>query len=155
MDEIFKPIEGYPKYYVSNLGNVMSTKRNGSKLMSKYRSRLGYTTVILYNNKKMNTLYVARTVLAAFEGYPDDPWLCYVHHKDGNLENCRLDNLEWKICETTDEYDPAISHRRGVLKPEETKERMSNAKYRQTLDTIRKIILSRQRTMGMKRYCDE
>ena len=59
------------------------------------------------------------------------------------MNDCRLDNLEWNICDTTDEYDPEVSHRRGVLKPEETKKRMTEAKYKQGQETIRKAAMTR------------
>lgn len=147
------PIKDYPGYYVSNKGNVMSKKRTETKLLAQRQSRLGYQLVVLCKNSRMASIQVNRLVLAAFEGYPADPWLCVAYHKDGNLQNCRLDNLEWMICETTDEYDPEISHRRGVLKPEPTKDRMSLAKYNQSEETIRKQMESRARTMGIRRYC--
>lgn len=152
MEEVFRPIDGFPGYFISNLGNIISRKRIEPIVMSTHRSRLGYQLVSLYNNKKLVSLQVARLVLKAFVEFPADPWLCYVHHKDGNLDNCSLDNLEWMVCETTDEYDPARSHRRGVLKPDTTKARMTTAKYRQSAETIRKITQSRLRTMELKRY---
>lgn len=152
MEEVFKPIDGFKGYYISNLGNVLSKKRREPIIMSQHTSRLGYQLVSLWKGDNLVSLQVARVVLEAFVGYPADPWLCYAHHKDGNLENCRLDNLEWIVCETTDEYDPAKSHRRGVLKPDTTKFRMTMSKYNQSAETIRKITISRLRTMELKKY---
>ena len=152
MEEIFKDIEGFPGYYISNLGNIMSRKRGETHILSQIRSKYGYQEIMFYQNKKMHTLYVARLVLAAFKGYPADPWLCFAHHIDGDKSNCRLDNLEWLICETTDEYDPTKSHRRGVLRPDETKTNMTNAKYNQSVETIRKIVEARQKTIQTRNY---
>lgn len=152
IEEVFRPIEGYPGYYVSNLGRVQSRKRKEPIFLARVQSRLGYTIVQVVNRCNPITLYVARLVLAAFVGYPADPWLCYAHHKDGDLENCCIDNLEWIVCETTDEYDPTVSHRRGVLKPDTTKARMSEAKYKQSKETIQKIIQARIHTMQTRNY---
>lgn len=150
-EEVFKPINGYPGYFVSNLGRVRSDKRKTPIYMSINKSRLGYMLVEIMQKCRPITLYVSRLVLEAFEGYPADPWLCYAHHKDGDLTNCCLDNLEWIICETTEEYDPQKSHRRGVLKPDTTKERMVEGKYNQSRETIQKIVEARTRTMMLKR----
>lgn len=156
MREEFKPIEGYPGYYVSDLGRVMSTKRKaGPHILSQRQNRRGYMCVMICDQGWMITLYVARLVLAAFEGYPADPWLCYVHHLDGDLSNCTLDNLKWIVCETTDEYDPEVSHRRGVLKPDLTREKMTQAKYNQSPETIRKQLESRLKTISRRRIVYE
>ena len=148
MVEEYRKIKDFPEYLVSNLGNIKSTKRGG-KILSYSITRLGYKVVIIYANKKMNTLYVAREVLSAFRGFP--AWLCIARNIDGDRSNCRLDNLEWLICETTEEYDPSKSHRRGVLKPDETKGRMTEAKYNQSEETRMKQVESRRRCMELKR----
>lgn len=150
MDEVFKPIEGFPGYYISNLGRVQSRKRTNPIIVSTSTSRLGYKMAVLWNNNKLMTLYIGRTVLAAFEDYPADPWLCYCHHKNGDLEDCRLDNLEWIVCETTADYDPSKSHRKGVLKPKFTKDRMTEAKYNQSRSTIEKAVMTRTRTIELR-----
>lgn len=131
MKEIWKPVEGYDGYYVSNYGRVMSMKRKRPLIMQIGRNRLGYATAMFWNTEKrrLDIVHLARVVLAAFNGYPADPWLCYAHQKDGNQLNCKLDNLEWLICETTEDYDPKKSHRRGVLKPRETKEKMYKTRF--------------------------
>ena len=151
-EEVFKPINGYPGYYVSNLGRVKSEKRKNPIFLSQTKSRLGYVVVQVISKCKSITMHVSRLVLEAFVGFPADPWLCYAHHKDGDLSNCCIDNLEWIVCETTEEYDPEVSHRRGVLKPDTTKDRMTAAKYCQSRETIQKIIAARVRTMQLKRY---
>lgn len=150
MQEIFKPIDGYLGYYVSNMGRVLSKKRIEPIILSTHKMRLGYNTVQMWNKNKLDTLYISRLVLAAFEGYPAEPWLCYAHHKNGNLDDCRLENLEWIVCETTDEYDPKVSHRRGVLKPDLTKEKMTLAKLNQSKDTIEKGTINRLKTLQLR-----
>lgn len=154
MSEVFKPIPGYPGYFVSDLGRVKSVKRDKPIIMSTHNMRLGYLVVMLWNDNKLNTLYVSRLVLEAFVGFPADPWLCYAHHKNGDLNDCRLENLVWIVCETTDEYDPEVSHRRGVLKPKETRARMTAAKFLQSDETIRRAVLARRYTNDLKNYTD-
>ena len=155
MNAVFQPITGFRGYYVSNPARVTSMKRKEPIIMSTHNTRLGYLVVMLWNNNKLTQFYVSRLVLEVFRGYPTDPWLCYAHHKNGNLNDCRLDNLEWNICETTDEYDPEVSHRRGVLKPEETKKRMTEAKYKQGQETIRKAAMTRSYTMRLNKYIEK
>ena len=141
---------GYPGYYVSNMGRVQSRKREYPIIMQQ-RMRHGCMVVAVWERKKLITVYVARAVLSAFRGYPADPWLCVANHLNGNKEDCTLSNLEWYVCQTTDEYDPEVSHRRGVLKPEFTKERMTESKRFQSEDTKKKIIESRNRTLKSKK----
>lgn len=153
MKESWRPIEGHYGYYVSDLGRIKSIKRKVEIIKKLQKSRSGIMTVLLFdkNENKIETLYVPRIVLEAFKGFPADPWLCVANHKNGNQEDCRLENLEWLVCETTDEYDPSVSHRRGVLKPEQTKSRMTEAKKKQSQETIRKIIESRTRTLEKRK----
>lgn len=150
MEEIFKPINGFPGYFVSNMGRVQSRKRYEPIFLSICRSRLGYPIVQLWQGMKLTTIYLGRLVLETFEGFPAEPWLCYAHNKNGDILDCRLENLEWLICETTDEYDPKVSHKKGVLKPKATKDRMTAAKYRQSNETIQKAIVARMKTMQLR-----
>ena len=150
MEEIFKPINGFPGYFVSNMGRVQSRKRYEPIFLSICRSRLGYPIVQLWQGMKLTTIYLGRLVLETFVGFPAEPWLCYAHNKNGDINDCRLENLEWLICETTDEYDPKVSHKKGVLKPKATKDRMTAAKYKQSNETIQKAIVARMKTMQLR-----
>lgn len=150
MEEIFKPINGFPGYFVSNMGRVQSRKRYEPIFLSICRSRLGYPVVQLCKGKKIISIYLGRLVLETFVGFPTEPWLCYAHNKNGDILDCRLENLEWIICETTEEYDPKVSHRRGVLKPRTTKDRMTTAKFNQSNETIQKAIVARMKTMQLR-----
>lgn len=150
MEEIFKPIQGFQGYFISNYGRVKSAKRKNEVILTLQKSRLGFVIVMIYQGDRLVTLYVSRLVLEAFKGYPTDPWLCVAHNKDGDLSNNRLDNLEWLICSTNEEYDPEKSHKKGVLRPDETKARMTAAKFRQSRDTIEKAIISRRKTVEIR-----
>lgn len=150
MKEVFKPVNGYPGYYVSNLGRVMSKKRYNPIIITQNKTKLGFVTVQLYQEERLVSLYVARLVLEAFKGFPADPWLCVAHNIDGDLNNNNLDNLEWLVCETSEDYDPSKSHKKGVLKPAITKARMTAAKYNQKPETIEKAIVTRRKTVELR-----
>ena len=49
IEEIWKPIEGYENYYISNLGNVKNIK---GKLLCLWKDNVGYLQVVLRKNKK-------------------------------------------------------------------------------------------------------
>ncbi len=91
MQEIWKDIEGYEKYQISNLGNVYSKKTH--KLLTPKADKKGYLRVAFYENKKNNTFKVHRLVAQAF--IPNPLNLPQVNHKDENKSNNTVDNLEW------------------------------------------------------------
>lgn len=154
-EEIFKEMADWPGYFVSNLGRILSCKRKIPKFLYGRLSRLGFPQVQVFQGSKATFLNVAREVLAAFYGYPADPWLCVARHKNGNLLDCSLENLEWVVCDTTEDYDPSKSLRKGILKPEHTKARMTAAKYKQSRETIEKAIMSRKKTVEYRRKFKE
>ena len=155
MKEIFKEIEGRPGYWVSNMGRVQSRKRKDWTFLSIHVNRLGFPEVQVFQNCKATFISIAREVLAAFRGYPADPWLCVAKHINGDLLDCRLENLEWVVCETDENYDPSVSHRRGVLKPDHTKAKMTASKYKQSQETIEKAVVNRRQSMEYRRKFKE
>lgn len=89
--EVWKDIDGFPNYQVSNLGNIKNRKTN--RLLKPKIGRDGrYLSVYLCNNGKENTRRVHRLVAEAFLG--KHPGLM-VNHMDGDKLNNRSDNLEW------------------------------------------------------------
>lgn len=91
--EDIKPINDFPDYYITNFGNVYSTKRNYIKKIAKtIDSRNLYITVHLCSDKPHNVL-LHRLVAKAF--IPNPYNLPEVNHKDKNTKNYRFDNLEW------------------------------------------------------------
>lgn len=91
--EIWKTIEGFENYFISNLGNVKNNKFNKEKKLSKSKSTLGYEVVLLYKHGKRTLFYVHRLVAIAFIPNPENK--PQVNHIDGNKLNNNVYNLEW------------------------------------------------------------
>lgn len=91
-NEIYKPIEGYDNYEVSNLGNVRNTKTG--RVLSAAISNSGYSFVSLSKNSKSRTHSIHRLVLETFEPR-DNMKELEVNHKDWDKTNNKLENLEW------------------------------------------------------------
>jgi hypothetical protein len=94
--EIWKDIEQFENYQVSNLGNVRSKNYNhtGKEQVLKQNLVEGkYMYVILRNKDCVKGFRVHRLVAQAFVSNPNG--FTQVNHKDENkLNNC-ADNLEW------------------------------------------------------------
>lgn len=84
MQEIWKDIEGYEGYKVSNLGHVKSKKCVLKQFVSK-----GYLTVRLNNKTKRVHRLVAITFLSNEYNKKE------VDHIDGNPLNNNVENLRW------------------------------------------------------------
>jgi hypothetical protein len=93
--EEWKAIPGFEGLYeVSNAGNVRSfsqAKRGG--LLALIPNEFGYLTVSVWKDGKQKNCRVHRLVAEAFlvKPYGKD----VVNHKDGNVTNNKVDNLEW------------------------------------------------------------
>lgn len=105
MEEIWKNIDGYDGYQVSNLGRVRTynkithTKAHGfrhwkDRIIKPKISKDKCSRVELWNGGKHKTFLVHRLVATAFLEKVTDTNLT-VNHKDGNRLNNRVDNLEW------------------------------------------------------------
>jgi hypothetical protein len=105
MQEVWKDIEGFAGYQVSNLGRVRtynkvthSTLWNcdrhwKDRILRQKTNRYGRCLVDLWVDGKAHTLSVHRLVAKAFvDGCADG---LTVNHKDGKPSNNYADNLEW------------------------------------------------------------
>lgn len=100
MTELWKDIEGYEGYQVSNLGRVRSTDHvdysKGYKRTFKSKIRkqqIGTNGYLLVPINNLPNIPVHRAVAKAFvPGYFEG---AQVNHKDENRQNNRWDNLEW------------------------------------------------------------
>lgn len=96
--EEWKDIEGFEgMYQVSNLGRIKSLarfKRRNDLIVSGSPNTTGYMVVQLYKDKKRVSKLIHRLVLSAFEPI-DNAEEMTVNHKDLNIKNNALVNLEW------------------------------------------------------------
>ena len=100
--EIWKDIDGYPGYQVSNYGRVKSLDRvsfKGSnmkgRILNQRTNEKGYLLVRLQNSDtgESDMFRVHRLVALAFIPNPGN--LPQVNHKDEDKTNNNIDNLEW------------------------------------------------------------
>jgi hypothetical protein len=90
MEEIWKPIDQFPNYNVSNLGNIKNIITNKPL---KLNCKDGYYGISLVNDKIRKTFKVHRLVALAFIENPENK--SDVNHKDKNKLNNHVSNLEW------------------------------------------------------------
>ena len=84
---VWAKVRGYDgRYFVSNLGEVM----NSHKVMMGIHYYNGKAFVRLYDGDNVARVYVDRLVADAFVPGAGKGKVC---HKDGNLLNCKAENL--------------------------------------------------------------
>ncbi len=90
MNEIYKTIEEYDNYSISNYGNIMN--KHG-KILKTELSDDGYYTVRIQISGKPKRFLLHRLIAKAFIPNPENK--SYVDHIDRNRTNNNLDNLRW------------------------------------------------------------
>lgn len=91
--EIFREIDGFPDYEVSNLGRVCSFKGRYPRILKPRKNRCGYLYVILYTGGKGVRKTIHRLVAEAFVPNPENK--PEVNHIDEDKKNNVAENLEW------------------------------------------------------------
>lgn len=125
--EEWKDIQGYEDMYmVSNLGNVISLKREEPYLM-KHHEHNGYLYVMLSIDGVKRFVTIHRLVAVAFIPNPDN--LPEVNHKDEDKTNNHVENLEWCSREYNASYgtvkERISKSNKGKKLSEKTKKLMS------------------------------
>lgn len=93
MQEKWKQIEDFPKYEISNTGQVRNNR--GMILRQQANTKNSYLQVVLWKNSKAKCCYIHRLVAEAFVEKANDDQI-YVWFKDNNVQNNNADNLYWK-----------------------------------------------------------
>ena len=88
---MWKTVDGYEKYEVSDAGNVKNVRTG--RTLGRRLDKDGYPSVYLYSNGKGVNKKVHRLVANAF--LDRDPNRDQINHKNGIKEDNRVDNLEW------------------------------------------------------------
>ena len=91
-EEIWKTIDGFPSYEVSNLGRIRN-KNTGHILKPQLNTRTGYLQVGLFVDKKHKSIYIHRLVAENFIG--KRPPKKDINHIDGDKFNNKSSNLEY------------------------------------------------------------
>lgn len=93
--EIWKQIDGYCNYEVSNTGKVRSVNYRNTGRIKELKPRLqnGYYTVALYKNGKSHNYSIHRLVAEAF--IPNTDNLPFINHKSEIKTENNVENLEW------------------------------------------------------------
>lgn len=91
--QAWRPIPGYPQYYASRDGQILSLKSKYPLIMKQMTSADGYKHVFMYVNGKMKKMRVHRAVLLSWKGLPEKGQ--EGRHLNDNPEDNEVDNLEW------------------------------------------------------------
>lgn len=93
--EIWKDVDGFKDYQVSNLGRVKSNRRGKSKLIGCSDAN-GYLMVTLYadSDGKKKNFRIHQLVAMVFLGHKPNGNTMVVNHIDGNKLNNNASNLE-------------------------------------------------------------
>ena len=92
--EKLKPIQNMEDYFISNYGNVYSSKQGNLRQLTPYLdSRNRYYLIKLVSDGKRKSFLLHRLVANAFLENPQN--YKEVNHIDNNPQNNCVDNLEW------------------------------------------------------------
>lgn len=88
-----KRIKDFEDYTITDDGKIISYKYKKPKVLTTYYQKSGYENIKLSKNNTQVHKLVHRLVAEAFIPNPDN--LPEVNHKDKNVRNNKVSNLEW------------------------------------------------------------
>lgn len=89
----WETIEEFPSYEVSEFGEFFNARTDRELRTS--MTQQGHAKISLYKDGRLLTRSAALLVANAFHDKPDDHFDTPIH-LDGDLMNCRADNLMWR-----------------------------------------------------------
>jgi hypothetical protein len=98
--EIYKTINDYENYSISNLGNI---KNNTNNKLLKIQKSSGYSTISLNQNNQRNSFFIHRLVAQAFIPNPENKLT--VNHINHNKHDNKATNLEWNTQKEQNEHN--------------------------------------------------
>lgn len=124
MEEIWKDIEGFEGYQVSNLGNVRSLDRvvvnslghnchYKGRYMSKHKDNKGYLRASIGSKDNLKLRPIHRLVALAFIDNPDNK--PEVNHIDEDKTNNNVNNLEWTTTKENNHWGTRTERARKSL----------------------------------------
>jgi hypothetical protein len=109
--EIWRIIDDFPDYQISNFGRVKSLKFGKEKIKKLLIDHKGYLYTKLWTNGKNKNKKVHILIYESFNNYKLKSNEC-IHHIDFNTENNSIDNLKLMTL-----YDHKCLHRTGINNP--------------------------------------
>ena len=93
MREKWKPVTGFPGYFVSDLGRIVSVCRGSWRFLRGTITPKGYVHVVMRKEGKRYPSFVHVIVLESFVGPRPEGFQC--DHINGDPADNRLENLHW------------------------------------------------------------
>jgi hypothetical protein len=124
MDAAAVEIEGYPDYFVTRRGDVVSVKNGRYRPLKQSILNSGYTSVMLCKKGKTKRFTVHRLVAGTF--VPNISRADTINHIDGNKRNNASTNLEW--CSRSENSRHALRTGLWVPRSKNVGEKNSKAK---------------------------
>lgn len=92
--EDWVPLLGYPGYSASSLGRIRNDRRD--RLLAIGQMKTSYAYVSLIKDGSQVNRSVAKLIGESFLPSPQNASFTTPIHFDGDLSNCRVDNLDWR-----------------------------------------------------------
>lgn len=138
--EVWKKIEGFDNYYISNLGNVKNISTG--KILKQQNDKDNYHVIGLWKNKKGKTFKSHRLVAIHFIPNPYNKPM--VNHINGIKNDNKVENLEW--CTQSENMNHALKI--GLKIPNKGKDcKVSKLTEEQVIE-----ILKAKKQAGNKKY---